>query len=59
MTYDVQYELKRIVKDLKAAIIQKDGTLMYSVQGGLLNEKIFKSTERVIELMVKLMKKRR
>lgn len=59
ITYEIQDELKRLDKDLKSSISQKDGVLSYSVHGGLVNEKIFKSTERVIEFMIKLMSKRR
>lgn len=59
MTYEIQGELKQLDKDLKSSIIQKDGVLTYSLHGGLVNEKIFKSTERVIDFMVKLMSKRR
>lgn len=59
MTYDIQIELREIVKELRAAIVQKNGVLSYSVPGGLINEKAFKSTERVIDLMIKLMNVKR
>ena len=59
MTYDIQEELKRLIKDIKAPIFQKDGVLMYAVHGGLVNENLFKSAELVIELMIKLMNGRR
>jgi len=59
INYDIQIELRNIVKEMSGSLIQKDEVFSYSVPGGLINEKAFKATERIIDVMIKMMNVRR